>query len=78
MNLVDLRVKELIRENALLRKQLEQYTWKSVNEVPPPSGCGLLLYMNTGIMIQGQANVAGITHWMKKPPSPGKQKGELK
>lgn len=78
MTLVELELKKLIHQNALLRKKLEIYTWKDIKEFPAPSGCSLLLYMNTGIMIQGHANVPGITHWMRKPPSPNKQAGELK
>lgn len=78
MTPVDTKLKDLIKENSLLKKELDRYLWKEVNESPPPSGKTLLLYMNTGILIQGNGNTPGITHWMNKPLSPGKQNGGLK
>jgi hypothetical protein len=67
---------ELRLEFAHLNHLLERSTWKPLASAP--KGKILLLYMSTGIMIQGDSNTFGATHWMLKPLSPVKQKEELK
>jgi hypothetical protein len=61
---------ELRQENAVLRSQLEAHQWRAVRDYPPPAGCTLLLYLSTGTIIQGFANISGITHWMPLPAKP--------
>lgn len=55
--------------------------WIDADTKQPPSGGKLLLYTKYGILIVGQWGPwckGYITHWMKLPPSPGKQQGALK
>jgi hypothetical protein len=52
--------------------------WQDTATTPAPAGIELLLYLKGGTMIQGNSKVIGYTHWMRKPPSPSKQQGNIK
>jgi hypothetical protein len=65
-------------ELAFLRQKLKRLQWQDITTTPAPAGIELLLYLKGGTMIQGNSKVIGYTHWMRKPPSPSKQQGNIK
>jgi hypothetical protein len=65
-------------EIAFLHEKLLRLQWQDATITPAPQGIELLLYMKGGTLIQGNSNVIGYIHWMRKPASPGKQNGGMK
>jgi len=65
-------------EIAFLHQKLRPLQWQDTATTPAPAGIELLLYLKGGTMIQGNSKVIGYTHWMRKPPSPSKQQGNIK
>jgi hypothetical protein len=65
-------------EIAFLHQKLKHLQWQDTTTTSAPAGIELLLYLKGGTMIQGNSKVIGYTHWMRKPPSPSKQQGNIK
>jgi hypothetical protein len=65
-------------ELVFLHQKLKRLQWQDITTTPAPAGIELLLYLKGGTMIQGNSKVIGYTHWMRKPPSPSKQQGNIK